>query len=359
MTQTPVLQFGTSRFLQAHADLFISQAGAGPVTVVQSSGDLSRAHRLQALTSGFPVRIRGLSQGQKIDREERVTSITRALSTTTDWHKITRIATEEARFILSNTGDRGYAPDPADMEPTPRQEMSYPAKLMHLLLARFRAGAGPIQIMPMELVAHNGTVLRDRVLEIAAPQDAAFRAHLRDDILWVTSLVDRIVSEAIEPAGAVAEPYALWAIEDQPGLTLPCIHPCVQVVPDLTAIETLKLHILNLGHTVLADRWLAQGMPEGRLVRDAMADPAERAALLALYEAEVLPAFDATGMGPQARAYLAITLDRFANPFLNHRLSDIAQNHREKITRRITAFLDRTPTGIAQPQLRAIAAGAA
>ena len=48
MTVTPILQFGTSRFLQAHADLFISQAmtqgsALGPVTVVQSSGDPSVA----------------------------------------------------------------------------------------------------------------------------------------------------------------------------------------------------------------------------------------------------------------------------------------------------------------------------
>ena len=38
MTPTPILQFGTSRFLQAHADFFISEALAqgqalGPVTV--------------------------------------------------------------------------------------------------------------------------------------------------------------------------------------------------------------------------------------------------------------------------------------------------------------------------------------
>jgi tagaturonate reductase len=41
--KTPIVQFGTSRFLQAHADLFISDAmragqPVGPVTVVQTSG---------------------------------------------------------------------------------------------------------------------------------------------------------------------------------------------------------------------------------------------------------------------------------------------------------------------------------
>ena len=51
MSITPILQFGTSRFLQAHVDLFLSEGEAvlGPVTVVQSSGDAGRAGRLAAL----------------------------------------------------------------------------------------------------------------------------------------------------------------------------------------------------------------------------------------------------------------------------------------------------------------------
>jgi tagaturonate reductase len=40
---TPILQFGTSRFLQAHADLFIDEAlrkgdALGRITVVQTTG---------------------------------------------------------------------------------------------------------------------------------------------------------------------------------------------------------------------------------------------------------------------------------------------------------------------------------
>ena len=47
---TPILQFGTSRFLQAHADLFLSEGPGtiGPVTVVQTSGDAGRRGRLAA-----------------------------------------------------------------------------------------------------------------------------------------------------------------------------------------------------------------------------------------------------------------------------------------------------------------------
>ena len=365
MTRTPILQFGTSRFLQAHADLFISEALAkgcalGPITVVQSSGNAARSQRLAALAApgGYPVRIRGLQDGQPIDETRISTSIRRTLSTATDWPEITRIATDEARIILSNTADAGYAPQPADESPAFDQTMSYPAKLMHLLLARFQRGPKPLQIMPAELIVNNGATLKASVLALARTQPSAFQTHLETDILWVNSLVDRIVSDPIEPAGAIAEPYALWAIEDQPGLILPCTHPCLQVVQTLETTEALKLFLLNLAHTALAEDWLLRGSPTGDLVRLAMADN-RRPALLSLYEAELLPPFIAAGLEAQARAYIATTLERFANPFLNHKLSDIADNHAQKISRRVGGLLafarkhgDHSP----KPRLAAIAA---
>ena len=71
---TPVVQFGTSRFLQAHADLFIHEAGAGPIAVIASSGSASGRARLAALHApgGYPVVIRGLEAGTVIDRTVRV-----------------------------------------------------------------------------------------------------------------------------------------------------------------------------------------------------------------------------------------------------------------------------------------------
>lgn len=355
MSEAPhIVQFGTSRFLQAHADLFFSEAGV-PVTVVQSTGDPARAARLGALAQGYPVRIRGVQDGATVDTETRVTSVRRTLSTATDWEELSRIVTEEATAILSNTSDRGYVPLPADNDPEPSQGMSYPAKLFHLLAARWRAGRAPLTIYPTELVPENGRVLRARVLEIAAANgaDAALTDWL-SACVWVNSLVDRIVSEPIEPAGAVAEPYAIWAIEAGPGVTAPCIHPAVQVVSDLEEIERLKLHILNLGHTVMAQIWLREGADPARLVREMM-EGAAWDELDAIYQAEVLPGFAAKDYGPQARDYLVTTLERFRNPFLDHRIADIAQNHPQKIQRRIGAFIDWVgPSGPAMPRLQAI-----
>ncbi|OJF98385.1 D-mannonate oxidoreductase [Pararhizobium antarcticum] len=358
---TPIVQFGTSRFLQAHADLFISEAlergeAAGKITIVQTTGSSERAGRLSALAApgGFPVIVRGLENGIAINRTQQVTSVARALSTGEDWTEVIRIVTEEAEILISNTGDTGYRID-AD-KPDQPVPASFPGKLLLLLHARFMANARPLTMLPCELVSRNGSVLKALILDLARQRlaDDAFSAWLDTQVIWANTLVDRIVSEPIEPAGAVAEPYALWAIEAQPGLCLPCTHASLLVVADLTPYEKLKLHILNLGHTVLADIWLKEKRPEAETVREILTVAQIRSTLLDLYETEVIPAFAAKGLGEQAMAYVAATLERFDNPFLDHRMRDIANHHAEKRVRRIVDFSAWSPT-VPMPKLTAIA----
>lgn len=358
---TPIVQFGTSRFLQAHADLFISEAlktgeAPGPITIVQTTGSSERSGRLAALArpEGFPVIIRGIQSGERIDRTQQVTSVKRALSTAENWNEVRDIIAGEAEILISNTGDTGYQVGEDDLSTEiPR---SFPGKLLLLLKARFDAGRRPLTILPCELVSRNGDVLKALMLRLVAEriEDGAFTDWLDTGVVWANTLVDRIVSEPLEPAGAIAEPYALWAIENQPGLQSPCIHPCVKLVDDLTPYEKLKLHILNLGHTVLADLWLREGRNPNETVREILADARVANRLEQIYRSEVIPAFAAKGLGSEAADYAAATLERFRNPFLDHRLGDIANHHREKIERRIVG-LRRWSPDVAMPELTAIA----
>ncbi|MGO7251586.1 mannitol dehydrogenase family protein, partial [Rhizobium brockwellii] len=96
------------------------------------------------------------------------------------------------------------------------------------------------------------------------------------ECVWANTLVDRIVSEPLHPAGAVAEPYALWAIERQSGLALPFPHPDIVLTDDLERYERLKLHILNLGHSWLAARWHDGGGAADLTVRACPHPPAPR-----------------------------------------------------------------------------------
>jgi tagaturonate reductase len=361
-----IIQFGTSRFLQAHVDLFVHEAReagqqVGPITVVQASGSAERAGRVAAFSApgGYPVIIRGVENGAPVERQVTVTSIDRGLSAVRDWLVLGGLFAHEADYIVSNMGDTGY--DVAESDRGPQLldgtvPASFPGKLAALLHQRWRAGGRALTVLPCELVSRNGQVLRAAVLRLAeeARAPAAFLAWLGEGMIWADTLVDRIVSAPLEPVGAVAEPYAIWVIERRPGLVPPCEHPCILLADDLEPFERLKLHILNLGHTVLADLWQAEGRPAGETVRAILADPAVRARLDAVYRDEVVPGFAARGMGGQAAEYVTTTLDRFLNPFLDHRIADIAQNHATKVERRIAAFLAWIAEGAHPPATPAL-----
>lgn len=367
----PILQFGTSRFLQAHVDLFVSEAAErgealGGITVVQTTGNPASTRRTQALAraEGFEVIVRGLVDGQPVETRRTCRSVREAFHATADWQAVRERARGPVQVIVSNTGDSGWAlsavDDAAllgDAAPAPA---SFPAKLLVLLHDRWQARPGAdLTLLPCELVSRNGDQLRELVVQLAREWACtpAFVDWLWTQVVWANSLVDRIVSEALEPVGAVAEPYALWAIEAQPGLALPCLHPAVVVTSDLGRFERLKLFLLNLGHTVLADLWIRGGFAAHMTVLQAMHEPAMRQPLEEAWQHEVLPVFDALGEGEHARRYLAGLRDRLLNPFLAHRLADIAQNHEQKKARRLQPLVDlarRHLPELAQPRLQAV-----
>jgi tagaturonate reductase len=360
----PILQFGTSRFLQAHVDLFVSEAraagqDAGPIAVAQTTSSPDSRRRLAFFDSGRPyrVRVQGLARGATIDETVEVSSIRRGVDANGDWAALERLFVDDARWIISNTGDRGYeladgdAPDGA----VPR---SFPAKLTKLLFARFRVGRAPLTLFPCELIVGNGDKLKALALDVARGWrlGEAFADWLANECLWVNSLVDRIVSEPLEPAGALAEPYALWAVANQPGLRMPCVHPAIVLTDDLARYERLKLFVLNLGHTWLAEGWAARGGDRTITVRAVLADAAVLADLNDLYDREVLPVFNGIGLGEAARAYRDSVIERFRNPFLNHFLADIFTNHEAKKARRfggIIALSRESRLDARQPRLAA------
>jgi tagaturonate reductase len=344
-----IIQFGTSRFLQAHADLFVHQARAagqdiGPIAVVKTTQGGDRAGRIAALKSGrpYPVRIRGLEGGKAVDETIEVASIDRAYEAETEWPAVVRCFAEEAEIAISNVAERGYEMLPEDATHDYSGDAmppSFPAKVLALLLARHRAGGKPLLFLPTELVSNNGRVLSGIIDDLARKtgQAAAFRDWVSASVAFPDTLVDRIVAQPIEPIGAIAEPYALWAIRK--GAFDFLEHRDVRLVDDLEPYARLKLHILNLGHTVLADGWMKRGAPADALVKEVIDGTDDAKRLIEIYWNEVLPGFARRGMGDEAQRYVATTLERFRNPFLEHRLADIAQNHGVKLTNRIAAFI--------------------
>ena len=355
-----IIQFGTSRFLQAHADLFVHEAreagqDIGPITIVKTTRGEERAGRVAAFgnKSGYPVLIRGLIDQRQVDQKIFVKSVDSALQADRDWSLVQNLFVHQADIVFSNVGESGYNVSDADRKITLLQHnipQSFPAKLLKLLVARFESRPAPMLILPCELVSENGEMLRQILQNLALNWNlnGEFETWFSTQVSIGDTLVDRIVSEAIEPVGAIAEPYALWAIKREAFFEMPFSHPSIVVTDNLEPYLRLKLHILNLGHSFLAKIWQTENRPALLTVREILSDHAVKSQLLNIYAQEVIPGFAAHDMEQAAKDYVLTTLGRFENPFLNHRLSDIAQNHKIKIERRVIDFMSwvscRNPT---------------
>ena len=366
-----IIQFGTSRFLQAHADLFVHEArrageDIGPIAVVKTTPGGNRDRRIAAFKRGlpYPVRIRGIAANKAVDETVEVASVDSAFDAEREWPAVVSCFAREAEIAISNTGDAGFERSREDAEydyASDTPPVSFPAKLLALLLARYRESGRPLIFLPTELVSDNGRRLAEVVSMLAeeSRQSDSFRDWLARSVIFADTLVDRIVSEPIEPIGAVAEPYALWAIR-KGGFGEPIRHPAVRMVDDLEPFERLKLHILNLGHTVTADIWRKERRAADETVRAILQDATVSGTLAATYGEEVVPGFALYQMGREAQDYVAATMERFQNPFLEHRLVDIYQHHDVKLRRRVAAFLEwvqRRDPCFAAPRLTAMLQG--
>jgi tagaturonate reductase len=339
-----VLQFGSGRFLRAFADYFIAQANeqgqaVGRVVIVQSTGD-GRANLLNTQGGKYHVLLRGLEDGVIVDQPVPITSVSRALTADREWPEVLKLAASpDLRVILSNTTEAGYnleASDNAQSSPP----KSFPAKLLTVLRARFESGRPGLTVIPCELFEQNADKLLGIVTQLARdwnlPTD--FQTWLTSDNTWLNSLVDRITTGpppdhpllAQDGLLITAEPFALWAVERKPGVLPFLTHPQVTHTPDVRPYFLRKVRILNGAHTAL----LIKAQPRGfQIVRDAVNDVELGPWLERLLFEEVVPTLE--GRVEDPTKFARQTLERFRNPFLEHKLADIALHHEQKVQIRL------------------------
>ncbi len=354
-----VLQFGAGNFLRAFFCRFVhemNEAGQTPpvsVVVVQSTeGD--RARLLNEAEGHFYVVVRGQENGQAVERVEEVASVERALVADNEWDDVLAIARSPRLIaITSNTTEAGLALDPKDNTGPPEAgtaPYSFPAKLTAVLWERFTHGLPGVLILPCELIADNADTLRSLVVEQATRWGWAsqnFTDWLQNACTWANTLVDGIVSgrpsrETVLPTIAtlldadplltVAEPFRFFAVENKLG-TEWLRHPDIALVPDVRPFALRKVRILNGAHTSLLMRVRQTDRDDIQFVRQAVADPDLREWLHGLLFEEVVPTVASRVDGAETFAHQ--TLERFANPYLDHRFSDIALHHDTKIKVRL------------------------
>jgi tagaturonate reductase len=279
-----------------------------------------------------------------VDRVEEVASVSRALFAATQWPDVLAVArSPELLFIISNTTEAGYALDPTDgayrvgdgARPATVPPVSFPAKLTAVLHARWQAGEPGVTLLPCELLEDNADKLRGIVLDLARTWGlpAEFTAWVDTECCWLSSLVDRIVPGkpaehpllASDPLLLMAEPFAFWALQTRPNAHRWAEHPAITRTPDVKPYFLRKVRILNGAHTALVSK---VGLKRFATVREAMDDDPTRAWLERLLFEEIVPVLEGRVDGPQE--FARQTLERFRNPFLQHKLTDIAAHHATK-----------------------------
>ena len=349
------LQFGTGKFLRAFVDLFVHELhnrglAAGPIAVLQSTGR-DREAQLTARGGRFHIAIRGWSGGELVDRVEEVASVSMALAAADDWPAVQTLAESPAlELIVTNATEAGFALDPHDSPDTvpPR---SFPAKLLDVLRRRHAARLPGLTILPCELLDDNAARLLALVEEQARRWEVPIKLieWIREACQWRSTLVDRIVAAprpgdplaAEDPLLAVCEPYAAWLIEERlRGFrhARRCESPRASRSKDGRRAGSLRAPQgppPQRRHTAL----VAKALPLGLVtVREAVDDPRVCPWLEALLFEEIVPVLEGRVDDPAGFARTA--LERFRNPFLDHRLADIALHHEVKLKTRLAPTLE-------------------
>lgn len=341
-----VLQFGTGMLLRALSAAAVDASirrgrFAGRIVVVQSTPH-GAADAMNAQGGLFTLVERGRENGAVVERSRLVGSISRALVADTEWEAVrAAVARPELQVIVSNVTEAGF-----------RTDGPFPDRLVDLLRTRFAAlpDGPPLFVIPTELVPENGTRLAEMIDEVTGRRasDDAFRGWVSRRVRFCSSLVDRITTAPSPEARAalethlgysdalltLTEPYFLWAIEADPtelAAAFPIdATPGIVFTPDISFYVRRKLRLLNGPHTGLAPLAILSGVPT---VREAAEHPTLGAFLQRLLFDEIVP-----GSGlPQddARAFARTVVDRFRNPWLEHRWEVIATNQTPKLRVRV------------------------
>jgi fructuronate reductase len=225
---------------------------------------------------------------------------------------------------------------------------SVPGRLMAGLAERRVGGGGPMAIVPCDNLPENGPAVARVVLDFTALAEPALVPWIRDNISFVTTMVDRItprttpadVDAALALTGfadavpVVTEPYTEWVLSG----VFPAGRPGweaagARFVADVTPHEQRKLLLLNGAHSLLAYAGSARGH---ETVAAAVGDPVCRAWLTEWWDeaSRLVPLPDA-----ELTDYRAALLERFANPRIRHTLAQIAADGSQKIPIRVLPVL--------------------
>ncbi len=256
---------------------------------------------------------------------------------------VAALTAASTRWVTLTVTEKAYGPDLADL-------------LVEGLAARRRAGLRGLTLASCDNLQGNGRVLQALCCQRAQLRQDDLDAWIDAECAFPNSMVDRIVPAACavvmqQAQGALGatdnaalrtEAFWEWVIErrfvdDTDASTLAAAG--VKVVGSVRPFEDAKLRLLNGSHSAMACIGAVAALP---VVSDCVQQPTVRQFVHQLMTCEVGPLQERQDWPDYRDALMA----RFANPYLQHSVHQIASDSSLKIALRwVPAALDALNAG--------------
>ncbi len=355
-----VLQFGGGNFLRAYLGWMVQRLNeqhdfGGSIVLVKPTPD-GMYESLRENAGQYHVVLNGIYEGKAQQIVYPIDCISQILSPYQEWTEFLATAKlPSLRYVVSNTTEAGIVFE-GEAHYRTGVPNSFPAKLTAWLYERFQhlgEDYGTV-CLPCELIPANGAKLQEIILQYASLWELGsdFQRWIQSHNHFCDTLVDRIVSgydanvaEALkeelsfeDPNLVVGEHYHSWVMRGpaEAKAQMPFLASSLNNswVEDLKLYRQRKVRILNGAHMTIVPLGHILGL---KTVKEVMAHPSLSSFLEALLYEEVIPSIE---LDPkELAAFAQDILDRFRNPFLEHRLLDIALNSISKFAARLMPTL--------------------
>lgn len=347
-----MIQFGEGRFLRAFIEEYVedgynAEKFDGSICVVKPRAGGS-VDTFNAQDCMYTLIVRGIKNGEIFEEKRIMTSIDSIIQCKNNEDVFLNLAhINTIDIVVSNTTEAGICVNNNDSF-NDISAQTYPGKLTRLLYERYKFYDGDrnkgFVIIPLELNENNGELLKNAVYEYIKLWNLSnlFKEWIDFSCVFCSTLVDRIVSgysveelpyedELID----VCEPYKLFAIQtDNPDKVkekLPMLEDSsVIITEDISIYRERKVKVLNGVHTATALLAYNAGFAYvEQMVND---DSFGQYINKIIYE-EILLTIDMEK--DELKKYAEEVMQRFKNPFLNHKLKDISMNSISKFKVRV------------------------
>jgi len=360
-TRVGVVHFGPGAFHRAHQAFYLDRMLARDPTLAISAVSLRSDAVRAALTPQdglYSLTEREAEPGVRV-----IGSIREALTAPADPEAVfARLADPAVRLVSATVTEKGYCLTPAgDLDlghPDIRHDLAQPLAPRSLagwlaegLRRRRGAGAGGLAALSCDNLSGNGARWRRAVLQLAQARGEADLARwIEGEVAFPDSMVDSITpaTDAALRAEAAArlgvadawpiqrERFVQWVVGEGLGCDSATFAEAgVVVAGDVAAFERAKLRLLNGAHSTLAYVGLRLGH---ETVAQAMADPRLAGFVETLMRGDIAASLARTA-GLDLDRYVGEILERFRNPAIVHRLSQIAWDGSQKLPFRLLQTL--------------------